>query len=209
MEAYGFFNQVTRLLLILFHLRQFSACVLSAKPLVSYDGQVSFRHWYDDAAPWTIIAKCIENTTSAKAIVDRHGDEPLAGYSIWLDTGSAEKDEVDKGITDNITYCIGNKTDIAFLTTDSHNVYAIAGAYDTDEEYNQHYQFFGHGYPENYDKDYESYGDPGSDNVSVDTLYSRGNDNWPDKMLPNQQARWEYYVIGRLYNNYNYKGFRY
>ncbi|CAI4044356.1 uncharacterized protein SKDI_11G0230 [Saccharomyces kudriavzevii IFO 1802] len=71
-----------------------------------------------------------------------------------------------------------------------HNTYAITGEYSTDSEYDQRYGYYGHGYPLNYDKDYDSYGDSDSSDNYDSGIRERGNGNWPDEISPDQQIHW-------------------
>ena len=156
-------------------------------PIVPFNAQIAFRDYYDGAPEWDIIANCVSNYTDVRAIIDRHYNDSDAGVSIWLDTGSNRAADIDDMLNTNITRCIMDKTNAMFVEVRDHNIFAMRA--NTDEDYYNHFDIFGHGYPLDYDKDYESYGEPES-NTSVSTQLSvRGDGNWPDN-----------YFISRLYN---------
>ena len=181
-----------------------SATPTSTTPLIRYDGQIAFRYDYDYTNIWDDIARCIENVTTDKAIVDntsimvdRAGTIVDRGYTIWLDSGGNTYSDIDDIIVSNITDCMRRNCNITNISISCHNPFALSA--NTDEEYEDHFAYYGRGYPIDYDRDYESIGEPTDSGTDQSTLVRRGNGNWPDKILPDQQLHWDYNVIGRLY----------
>lgn len=145
--------------------------------------QIWFRNFSQSQYVKGNVTNCITNATNKRAIVDgQKGNCPA--LTIFMDTGAADIDVLPDSLEADIANCIKNTTALRDVLLYGHNTYALVGDYETDEEYDDHFLIFRHGYPINYDKDYESYGDP--DNESINGSVTRGNGNWPDHILSNQ-----------------------
>ncbi|CAI4058346.1 hypothetical protein SUVZ_03G0460 [Saccharomyces uvarum] len=130
-----------------------------------------YRDCYTPSTVWDNITVCLSNVTDAKMVIDKsepYGPSPI---NIWLDTGSADCDDINEGTAAALVKCVEDNTANRNVHVMCHNSYATIGSYDSNSTYDEFYDYFGHGYPINYPKDYES-------DENADHLQSNLENNW-------------------------------
>lgn len=120
-------------------------------------GAIMFRDSYNGHPVWNNTRECVAQYTNNSAIIDRTGFFGYSAvdgdYTIWLDVGDNVTHDVDEDLASRINLCVQKNYNETTVKVRSHNDYAVGGSYDSDDELYQHYDFFGHGLPEDFDPD--------------------------------------------------------
>ncbi|EPX71669.1 uncharacterized protein SOCG_01884 [Schizosaccharomyces octosporus yFS286] len=69
---------------------------------------------------------------------------------VWVDSGNNVDMEIDDTLLQNISSCVQERYFNASVDVFSHNDYAMFSSHDLPSEIKDHYDYFGHGYPESY-----------------------------------------------------------
>ncbi|EPY53051.1 hypothetical protein SPOG_03605 [Schizosaccharomyces cryophilus OY26] len=166
----------------------------------AYSVETYLRRGFDNSTVWNTIHDCISRHFNGKTIVDRVSSTHDR-FALWIDSGNNIDYVVTGNVTDAILRCIYDKHPNVTIDVHLHNQFAVAGSRYSDTDVSDFYDYFGHGYPIDYDPDYssEEYGDVDSDvehaqndgnsNTDYSTLAVSNQGSKPDSMGKPRQNR--------------------
>ncbi|EPY53509.1 hypothetical protein SPOG_04491 [Schizosaccharomyces cryophilus OY26] len=130
--------------------------ILTAK--CAHSAEIYLRRGFDNSTLWRTVERCISLNFDGKVIVDRASKTHHDRLIVWGDCGNNVDYDFDQSTSDAILQCIYSSFPNATIDIRSHNGFAVGGSRYTDHDVEDFYNYFGRGYPIDYDPDYSSEG---------------------------------------------------